>query len=69
MRLSDTFPALRPDPAKRTEPVTVLQTLLIPVGSLRDQGLDTNLIHRVELLFDTTTSGTVYLSDLQFANA
>ena len=65
----DAFPATHPDPAERTEPITVLQTLLIPLGSLRDRGLDTNHIRRVELLMNATTSGTVYLSDFQLVNA
>jgi len=36
---------------------------------LRDLGLDTDSIRRVELQFDCTPSGTVYFDDVQFMNA
>ncbi|WP_089719000.1 alpha/beta hydrolase family protein [Candidatus Entotheonella palauensis] len=65
----DTFPQFRPQIAPfalpHTEPVTVLQTVLIPFQTLRDAGLNPAQLQRIEFHFDLTSSGLLYLDDIQ----
>ena len=71
----DRFPQFRPQQPTvfgpyplRTEPVTVLQTIFIPVQTLRNQGLNPEQLQQLEFLFDRTPSGTIYLDDIQLTN-
>ncbi|MDJ0728750.1 MAG: hypothetical protein QNJ33_02045 [Crocosphaera sp.] len=46
---------------------TIMQTFRISLNDLQNQGLNINDIIRIELSFNRTSSGTLYLDELQFA--
>ncbi|MBD2156726.1 S8 family serine peptidase [Leptolyngbya sp. FACHB-16] len=70
----DEFPRFRPQRSiprfglypPRTEPVTVLQTILVPLQLLKDKNLNISQLQGIEFRFDRTSSGTIYLDDIQF---
>jgi dienelactone hydrolase len=47
----------------------VMQTFRIPFTLLRDKGLNVRQIKAIELVFDITSSGVVYLDELQLAKS
>lgn len=53
---------------ENNEPVTVLQTVFLPVDKLYWRGLDTSQVTCLEFVFDITSSGTVYIDDIQLTN-
>lgn len=63
----DPFPTTRPVTRFRphTDPVAVLQTVLVPFAELRDRGVDPFGLREIEFRFDRTPTGVVYLDDVQ----
>ena len=58
------FPADSISPAE-LEPKTVMQTIRIPLATLQQQGMNTAQLTALDLIFDQTSAGRVYLDDLQ----
>lgn len=58
----DSFPQLR------TQPKTVMQTVIVPFGLLAAQGLNATGLRKIAFLFDQTNSGTLYVDDVQFGS-
>ncbi|MEM7537936.1 MAG: hypothetical protein AAF639_37545 [Chloroflexota bacterium] len=63
----DEFPQFNPS-ATSTDPVTVLQTTTIPLQTLQANGLNIAQLQRIDLVFDRTPTGTIYLDDIQLTN-
>lgn len=49
-------------------PITVLQTVFLPVNQLSWQGINISQITSLEFVFDLIPSGTVYIDDIQLTN-
>ena len=59
---------LYPAPSARSvefERKTVMQTFRIPLEVLEQQGMNTKHLTAIDLIFDQTPAGRVYLDDLQ----
>jgi dienelactone hydrolase len=70
----DDYPRFRPQSPDegtifppRTDPVTVLQTLFLPLSRVRELGVDPSDLRAIEFIFDRTPRGVIYLDDIQFA--
>ncbi len=62
------FPDVFQQELMRTEPLTVMQSIRIPLSQINDAGVHTSGIRRIRLVFDQTNTGIVYLDDIQFSN-
>ncbi|GBF78615.1 hypothetical protein [Aphanothece sacrum] len=53
---------------ENNNPVTVLQTVFLPINQLSWQGINISQVTSLEFVFNITSSGTVYIDDIQLTN-